>query len=44
MKVVKRILIAILIAIIAVAAAFFGLYFTRIQTVSSIAKVTDYDE
>ena len=44
MKVVKRILIAILIAIIAVAAAFFGLYFTRIQTVSSIAKVTDYDD
>lgn len=44
MKVVKRILIAILIVIIAVAAAFFGLYFTRIQTVSSIAKVTDYDD
>ena len=44
-KVKKRILI-VLLAIVAVVVfallAFFGLYFTRIQTIGSIEQLTDY--
>ena len=46
-KVKKRILI-VLLAILAVVVfallAFFGLYFTRIQTFSSIEQLTDYED
>lgn len=46
-KVKKRILIislAILTVILLLVLAFFGLYFTRIQTVSTIEKLTDYED
>ena len=44
MKVVSRILIVLLALVLVVAGVFTGVYFTRIQTVSSIRKVTSYDD
>ena len=44
MKVVSRILILLLALVLVVAGVFTGVYFTRIQTVSSIRKVTSYDD
>ena len=46
-KVKKRILIAlsaILAVVLIVLIVFFGLYFTRLQTIGSIEKLTDYDD
>ena len=44
MKTVSRILIALLALVLVVACVFTGVYFTRIQTVSSIQKITSYDD
>ena len=46
-KVMKRILqiLSVILAVVVLAAvAFFGLYFTRIQTFSSIEQLTDYED
>ena len=41
-KTLKRILLALVLLIVAAAAGFGGLYATRIQSVNSIEKLTDY--
>ena len=43
-KVIKRILLVLLAIIVIAVAAFIGLYFTRILTVSSIERLTDYED
>ena len=43
-KVVKRILLVLLAIIVIAVAAFIGIYFTRILTVSSIEQLTDYED
>ena len=43
-KVVQRILLILLAIIVIAAAAFIGIYFTRILTVSSIEQLTDYED
>lgn len=43
-KVIKRILLVLLAIIVIAVAAFIGLYFTRILTVSSIEQLTDYED
>ena len=46
-KVKKRILqvlLALLVVVVLAAVTFFVLYFTRIQTFSSIEKLTDYED
>lgn len=43
-KVIKRVFIIFLMAVILVAAVFLGIYFTRIQTIGSIEQLTDYED
>ena len=43
-KVVKRILLVLLAIIVIAVAAFIGIYFKRILTVSSIEQLTDYED
>lgn len=43
-KVVLRVLLGVLIALAACVAVFAGIYFTRFQTMSTIEKITDYDD
>ena len=43
-KVIKRVFIILLMAVILVAAVFLGIYFTRIQTIGSIEQLTDYED
>ena len=43
-KVIKRILLVLLAIIVIAVAAFIGIYFTRILTVSSIEQLTDYED
>ena len=43
-KVIKRVLIILLMAVILVVAVFLGIYFTRIQTIGSIEQLTDYED
>ena len=44
MKRILQILSVILAVVVLAAVAFFGLYFTRIQTFSSIEQLTDYED
>ena len=43
-KAIKRILLALLAIIIVAAAAFTGVYFTRLQSMGSIQKLTAYED
>ena len=43
-KVIKRVFIILLMAVILVVAVFLGIYFTRIQTIGSIEQLTDYED
>lgn len=43
-KVIKRILLVLLAIIVIAVAAFIGLYFTRIMTIGSIERLTDYED
>ena len=43
-KVIKRILFILMAAVVLVIAAFGGIYFTRILTIGSIEKLTDYGD
>ena len=43
-KILKRILIALLALILVLAVAFCCVYFTRLRTLSSIEKITAYDD
>lgn len=43
-KIVKRLLIAVLAVLIICAAVFTGIYFTRLRTIASIEKITDYED
>ena len=43
-KAIKRTLLALLAIVVLGVVAFFGLYFTRIQSYSSIEQLTDYED
>lgn len=43
-KTVKRILVIFALIVVLAIAAFFGIYRTRIQTINSIAQLTDYSD
>lgn len=43
-KVIKRISLILLAVVVFAILAFVGLYFTRIQTISSIEQITDYED
>lgn len=43
-KTVKRILVILALIVVLAIAAFFGIYRTRIQTINSIAQLTDYSD
>ncbi len=43
-KTAKRILMIIAVIVILAIAAFFGIYGTRIQTINTVARLTDYSD
>lgn len=43
-RIVKRVLLAILLVLIAIVLVFTGIYFTRFRTIASITKHTDYED
>ena len=43
-KMIKRIALVLLAVVVLAAAAFIGLYFTRILTICSIEQITDYKD
>lgn len=43
-KIIRNIILAVVTVVVVVVLAFTGLYYTRIQTISSIEQVTDYED